>query len=339
MLKKLIEDKELEKLLGEDNEMSDDSQSVEEGSKEDQEEMPKAAEAKEEDSQVEEKAEDSQVDEKADDSQVEEESDCDEEDEKEESYDFSEDVKALNAAGEGLSEEFKTKAASIFEAAVTSKLATEKNKLQESYKKKLSVQVEKTAEVITERVDSFLNYVVSNWMEENKVAIESGLRTELAETFMSSLKKVFTESYIEVPESKKDLYAELETKMAKLEESARKTEKVLSESAEKLKEYQRKEIISEASQGLAATQVDRLNTLVKDIEFISEESFKVKVKTIKESYFKPTTSTGVRTNVPMSVINEGTNNGNTEREKQLTPEMKAYASALSRVGKKPFQKV
>lgn len=346
----LIEDKDLEKLLGEESASvkSEDSQSVEEGS--DKGNHPKAGEPRGEDSQVEEKKEtteeDSQVSEKktSEDSQVEEkkeedsqveESSCDD-DKKEEKPDFSEDVKALEAAGEGLSEEYKAKAATIFEAAVTSKLNAEKAKLQESYKVKLAEEVNKVAGVITERVDSYLNYVVSNWMEENKVAIDVGLRTELAESFIASLHKVFVENYVEVPASKRDLYSELETKAKGLEESVKTAQEALTEATTKLVEFKRKEIIAEASKGLAATQADRLASLVKDVEFFSEEAFTAKVKTIKESYFKNTSAGPVKTGVSTAVLNEGTCS---KGDKFVAPEMKAYVSALSRSGKQPVQKL
>lgn len=360
----LVEDVTLEELLREDleeNSGKDEDSQVEE-SKDEEEVHPKAGEAKEEDSQVDEKketdedeeevtekketeeSEDEEVSEKketdSDDSQVSEKKDSEESDEdeeeskKEESYDFSEDVKALEAAGEGLSEDYKSKAATIFEAAVTSKIASEKKKLEESFKKKLHDDVNKVAATITEKVDSYLNYVVSNWMEENKVAVEAGLRTELAEGFISALKNVFTENYVEVPASKRDLYAELEGKVAKIEESAKASQDALTEANKKLQEYQRKAIIAEASKGLAATQVDRLASLTNDVEFMSEEAFTAKVKTIKESYFK-SSSSSVKTGVSTSVLKEG--NQSPKADASVSPEVKAVTDMLSRFSKKAAQ--
>lgn len=360
----LVEDVTLEELLREDLEetsgKSEDSQEVKEESEGEEETHPKSGEVKEEDSQVEEKKEtedeeevtekketeeseeevsekkdeESEEEEVTEEKETEEESEEDEEEKKEESYDFSEDVKALEAAGEGLSEDYKSKAATIFEAAVTSKIASEKKKLEESFKAKLHEDVNKVAAAITEKVDSYLNYVVSNWMEENKVAIEGGLRTELAEGFISSLKNVFTENYVEVPASKRDLYAELESKVAKLEEAAKASTATLTEANKQLQEFQRKAIIAEASKGLAATQVDRLASLTKDVEFISEEAFSAKVKTIKESYFKSATST-IKTGVLTSVLNEG--NNNSKGDTYVAPEVKAVTDMLSRFGKKAAQ--
>lgn len=350
----LVEDVTLEELLREDleeNSGDDEGSEVKEKSEDEEETHPKSGEVKEEDSQVEEKKETEDEDkeevsekkdtESEDEEEVtekketeSEESEEDEEEEKEESYDFSEDVKALEAAGEGLSEDYKSKAATIFEAAVTSKITSEKKKLEESYKAKLREDVNKVAETITEKVDSYLSYVVSNWMEENKVAVESGLRTELAESFIASLKNVFVENYVEVPASKRDLYAELEGKVAKLEESEKATKATLAESNKKLQEFQRKSIIAEASKGLAATQVDRLASLTNDVEFVSEESFSAKVKTIKESYFKSPNSS-IKTGVLTSVLNEGISTP--KSEKHIAPEVKAVTDMLSRFGKKPSQ--
>jgi hypothetical protein len=331
----LVEDVTLEELLREDLEetsgKTEDDQEVKEESEDEEENHPKSGEVKEEDSQVEEKKETEDEEEVTEKKETEEES---EEDEKEESYDFSEDVKALDAAGEGLTEDYKSKAATIFEAAVTSKIASEKKKLEESFKAKLHEDVNKVAAAITEKVDSYLNYVVSTWMEENKVAIEVGLRTELAEGFISSLKNVFTENYVEVPASKRDLYAELESKVAKLEEAAKASTATLTEANKQLQEFQRKAIIAEASKGLAATQVDRLSSLTKDVEFVSEEAFSAKVKTIKESYFKSSTST-IKTGVLTSVLNEG--NNNSKGDTYVAPEVKAVTDMLSRFGKKAAQ--
>lgn len=335
----LVEDVTLEELLRE--ELEDNSGSTEEEpqvEKKDSEEMshPKDGEVNEEDSQVtEKKEEDKEEPSKEEGSAEHEASETPEEEkkehemEKEESYDFSEDVKALEAAGEGLTEDYKSKAAVIFEAAVTAKIASEKKKLEESFKNNLHKSVNKAAEVITEKVDSYLDYVVATWMEENKVAVESGLRTELAESFISSLKKVFVENYVEVPVAKRDLYSELESKVSTLEESTKTTQESLAEANKKLEKFQRQAIIAEASTGLADTQAERLSSLTSDIEFFSEEAFAAKVKTIKESYFKSSTSS-IRTGVLTSVLNEGKT---TSKEPHVPAEMKSYIDALSRVGK------
>jgi len=332
----LVEDVTLEELLREElEETSGSTEEEQQVEKKDSDEMshPKDGEVIEGDSQVKEKKEEEVVEKMTDTEEevMEKMTDTEEEDDedKEKSYDFSEDVKALEAAGEGLTEDYKSKAAVIFEAAVTAKIASEKKKLEESFKNNLHKSVNKAAEVITEKVDSYLDYVVATWMEENKVAVESGLRTELAESFISSLKKVFVENYVEVPVAKRDLYSELESKASKLEESTKASQASLTEANKKLEKFQRQAIIAEASTGLADTQAERLSSLTSDIEFFSEEAFAAKVKTIKESYFKSSTSS-IRTGVLTSVLNEGKT---TSKEPYVPAEMKSYVNALSRVGK------
>jgi hypothetical protein len=184
-----------------------------------------------------------------------------------------------------LSEEFKEKTALIFEAAVKSKLSEEVSRLEEQYKEELAEEVSTIKSDLVEKVDSYLNYVVESWMEENKVAIQNGLRTEIAEGFMEKMKDLFVESYIEVPESKVDLVDELAEQVSELEESLNKQTGDAIKLAEELEEYKRNAIIAEACRDLADTQVEKLKGLVENVDFESEESFTKKVGTIKESYF------------------------------------------------------
>jgi hypothetical protein len=207
--------------------------------------------------------------------------------------DFSEDLNALVESEATLSEEFKAKTAIIFEAAVKAKLSEEIDRLEEAYQAELSEEISQTKEDLVEKVDSYLNYVVETWMEENRLAVQAGLRTEIAETFMSKLKDLFVESYVEVPESKVDLIDELATANEELEESfneAMAKSIALTEEVESLK---RVAIIREAARDLADTQVEKLKTLVEDIDFEDEETFLVKVTTIKESYFSKKTAGSV----------------------------------------------
>ena len=139
---------------------------------------------------------------------------------------------------------------------------------------------------MVEKVDSYLNYVVENWMEENKLAVETGLRTEIAEKFMNSLKDLFTESYIEVPESKVDLVDELSQEVTELEEALNASMAKAIQASDELETMKRNEVIREASKDLAETQVEKLAKLVGDITFEDEDTFAEKVKTVKESYFK-----------------------------------------------------
>ena len=204
--------------------------------------------------------------------------------------DFSDDLNALVNEEATLSEEFKAKAEVIFEAAIKSKLAEEIDRLEEKYNEELAEEVESTKADLVEKVDSYLNYVVENWMEENKLAVQSGLRTEIAEKFMNNLKDLFTESYIEVPESKVDLVDELAAEVEELEEALNSTTAKSIAMQEEIEVLKRDVIIREASEGLAATQAEKLKSLVEDFDFDSEESFAAKVATVKESYFTKTVS-------------------------------------------------
>jgi len=198
---------------------------------------------------------------------------------------FSEDLNALVESEATLSEEFKAKTAIIFEAAVKSKLSEEINRLETEYAEQLEEEVSATKADLVEKVDSYLNYVVENWMEENKLAIQSGLRAEIAEGFMNGLKNLFVESYVEVPESKVDLIDELATAHEELEESYNEAVQAAMDLNEELEGYKREAIIREASRDLAETQVEKLASLVESIDFEDEDTFKNKVATIKESYF------------------------------------------------------
>ena len=201
------------------------------------------------------------------------------------SVDVSEDVTAL-VEGEELTEEFKEKASTIFEAAVKSKLTQEIDRLEEQYQTKLDEEVQATKDELVEKVDSYLNYVVENWMKENQLAIQNGLRTEIAEAFMGKLKDLFTESYIEVPESKVDLVDELAETVEELEGKLNEATESAIETSKLLEGYQREAVIREAAKDLADTEVEKLKGLVEDVDFEDEATFANKVKTIKESYFK-----------------------------------------------------
>ena len=199
--------------------------------------------------------------------------------------DFSSDLNALVQSEATLSEEFKGKASVIFEAAIKAKLSEEIDRLEARYEEELAEEVTSTKDALVEKVDSYLNYVVEQWMEDNVVAVQSGLRTEIAEKFMNNLKDLFTESYIEVPESKVDLVDELAETVEELEESLNKTTAQAISLAEELEVYKRDAIIRESARDLAETQVEKLKSLVEGIEFENEETFAKKVATIKESYF------------------------------------------------------
>jgi hypothetical protein len=239
--------------------------------------------------------------------------------------DFSQDLNALIADEATLSEDFKGKAGVIFEAAIKSKLVEEIDRLEAKYEEELSEEVESAKSDMVEKVDSYLNYVVEQWMEDNKVAIQTGLRAEIAEGFMTGLKGLFEENYIEVPESKVDLVDDLADTVEELEESLNATTAKAIEMAEELEVYKRDAIIRESARGLAETQVEKLKSLVEDVDFEDEETFAQKVATIKESYFN-------------KEVKESTEAAYTEAEEgespiQVSGSMDQYLKALQKTQK------
>jgi hypothetical protein len=203
-----------------------------------------------------------------------------------ESVDFDEDLEALISEEATLSDGFKEKAGTIFEAVLTSKLTHEVDRLESEYASNLEEEVSEIQTTLVEKVNSYLDYVVENWMKENELAVENGLRTEIAEEFMSSLQSVFKEHYIEVPEGKVDLVDELNEQVNELEETLNKTTEDNIDLHQKVQSFERDEVVREQSEGLAETEAEKLASLVEDIEFDNKETFENKVKTVKDSYFK-----------------------------------------------------
>ena len=199
--------------------------------------------------------------------------------------DFKDDLKALVNEEATLSDEFKQKAETIFEAAINSKVNAEIDRLEEKYNEELAEEIETTKSDLVEKVDNYLNYVVENWMEENKLAIQNGLRTEIAEDFMGKLKGLFEESYIEVPEGKTDLVDELAGQVEELEATVNESTQKAIDMAVELESYKRDAIIREASKDLAETQVEKLKGLAENVDFEDEKTFAEKVAQLKESYF------------------------------------------------------
>ena len=200
--------------------------------------------------------------------------------------DYSEDLESLVAEEATLSDGFQAKAGIIFEAALKSKVGAEIDRLESEYVANLEEEVTEIKSELVEKVDSYLNYVVSNWMSENEVAVTTGLRTEIAEDFMASLQSVFKEHYIEVPEGKVDLVDELAEQVAELEESLNKSTEDNIALTESVSNLERAEIVRNASSGLALTEAEKLASLVEDIDFDDAESFEMKVNVVKESYFR-----------------------------------------------------
>ena len=233
----------------------------------------------------------------------------------------SEALDALVESEATLSEEFKQKTAVIFEAALKSKLAEEVERIESSYEERLAEETEATRTELVEKVDSYLNYVVESWMEDNKVAIQSGLRAEIAETFMSNLKGLFVESYIEVPESKVDLVDDLAEQVEELEEALNKTTADAIALSEEVEGLQSAAIVAEAASELADTQKEKFYSLVEGVEFEGAEAFAAKVATIKESFFASSVETAEE------VIAEETD-AEAEVEAEVAPSMERYLSAI-----------
>ena len=187
--------------------------------------------------------------------------------------------------GEELSEEFKTKATSIFEAAVIARVNSEMEKVTARLEEQAQTQLEEYQAGLVEKVDSYLNYVVEQWMEENSLAVETGLRTEVAEDFISGLKTLFKEHYIEVPEEKYDVLDELQTMAQELEAKLNEAIDQNVQTSKELSTLKKSKVFEEQTKDLAATEVEKLRKLVEGVEFDNEDLYREKVAVIKENYF------------------------------------------------------
>ena len=288
-------------------------------------ETPKAEEPKagsEDDSEAE-KADEKGEDEQQPDAEKSAEGEDDKEKEDKKEDDVKENLDVLLQAETSLSEAFRSKASELFESTVKAKLAEEVTRIEENYRSQLDEETTKIASSLSEKVDSYLSYVVGTWMEENKVAIESGLRTEIAENFINALKNVFTESYIEVPQGKENLVDTLNKNVASLEEQLMKATESNMKLNESVNALKRNQIIAEASVGLASTEAVKLTTLAEGIDFEDAESFSKKVQSVKESYFRKIVKKSKENEVE-TVLNES------GQEIELTPIMAAYSSAITR---------
>ena len=234
-----------------------------------------------------------------------------------------EDIAAM-FAGEELTEEFKESASTLFEAALTARMNLETVRLEEEFAEALSEEVETIKEEMTTKIDQYLDYVVEQWIEENKLAVETSLRTQVAEDFMEGLRNLFAESYINVPDEKIDvlgeLHAQIEELEAKLDESINTTLELQSVIDEATQEA----TFDEVSEGLAATQVEKLRTLAEGIEFSDSETYAKKLNIIKDKYFtegKKVVSTGVIAEEAEEL---------TEQAAPVPAHMAHYAAAISR---------
>ena len=239
-----------------------------------------------------------------------------------------EDIDAM-MSGEELSEEFKTKASTIFEAAVSAKVIAEVNQrigiFEEDYKKQLKEAKEEHLNSVTEKVDGYLNYVVEEWMKDNELAVEKGIRSELVEDFMTGLKNLFQEHYIDIPEEKVDLVDDLFEKVEELEQKLDESINDNVEVKKQLAEYKKEETLREVSEGLADTEKEKLKTLSDGVDFEDDEQYKEKIEVIKENYFPPATESQ-----PQTITEEVVNNDSDEEEEKVDPAMSLYVKAMKR---------
>jgi len=243
--------------------------------------------------------------------------------------DVKEDIEAI-VNGEDLSEEFKTKASTIFEAAVSAKVLSEVNsridELETSYKKEITDAKEEHLSTVTEKVDGYLNYVTEEWMKENELAVEKGIRSELVEDFMTGLKNLFTEHYIDIPEEKVDLVDDLFEKVEELEQKLDESINTSVDIKKELAEYKKAETLREVSEDLADTEKEKLGKLADGIDFEDKSQYSEKLEVIKENYFPKQQSETITEELE-----------NTEEEQTISestdPIMSKYASALTRLNK------
>ena len=229
-------------------------------------------------------------------------------------------------SGEGdLSDDFKKKAATVFESAVKSKVRDEVTRLQENYDNELEEATKSVKSELTEKVDTYLNYVVEEWMKENELAVERGLKGEIAEDFIAGLKQLFEDHYVDIPDEKYDVLQAQSDKIAELEEKVNKT---LEESINFKKsndELTRNKVISESTSDLADTEIEKFKELTQDVDFEDEESFKGKLDTLKESYFPK-----VKKEATETIDNVETGPA---QDIDMTDSMAAYTKAISNHGK------
>ena len=240
--------------------------------------------------------------------------------------DVTEDVAALTN-GEDLSEEFKTKAATIFEAAVITRVKAEVSKLQEEFDNQLAEQVEEIKEGLVEKVDGYLNYVVEQWIAQNEIALESGMKSEILESFVQGLKGVFEEHYIDVPEEKFDVLGDMQEKLEQLESKLNETVATNVDLTKQINEQKRIASVVDAADGLADTDVEKFKGLAEELTYEDADSFKKKLQTIRENYFtNKSTNTLVESIVTDSPVI-------TEEYKAVDPTMKSYLSVLNSIKK------
>jgi hypothetical protein len=243
--------------------------------------------------------------------------------------DVDEDINAL-IAGEELSEEFQEKARTIFEAAIKSKIADIKESVKEQYEANLIEEVKVIKEELQDRVDSYLEYVADEWVSENQLQVEQGLKTEMTESFLEGMKKLFEDHYVTIPEEKYDV---IESMVDKLDDMESKLNEQIEKNValnRRLAESTADVIFADVTEGLAQTQRDKLATLIENVEFESEQGYREKLETLKESYFPSNTS------APTSKTENLTEESGESayQTKQVSSSMERYLQTMTRVAKK-----
>jgi hypothetical protein len=262
--------------------------------------------------------------EKEDEEDEDEDEEEEDEEEMEESFDIEEDVNAL-LSGEDLSEEFQEKARTIFEAALVSRVSKIKENLEEQYAVVLAEEVEEIKSILSDRVDAYLEYVADEWMQENALVIENGLKTEMTESFLSGMKDLFEAHYVSIPEDKYDV---LESMVEKLDEMETKLNEQIEKNVslnKRLAESVAEGIFEKVAEGLAATQKDKLASLAESVEFESEEEYREKLEMLRESYFSSTKSPKAKSESLSEQVDSSPEN--------ISGTMAAYLQTLKAVAK------
>jgi hypothetical protein len=302
-----------EEVEEEDEDLVDEEEDLEEGEEVVAEAKKKSKKHNEEDKEDE--------DDKGD------EDDKEDEDEMKEEFDIEEDVNAL-LEGEELSEEFQEKARTIFEAAIKTRVIEIKSQLEESYAAALVEEIEAIKEGLVDRVDAYLEYVADEWIQENALAVEHGLKTEMTESFLQGMKGLFEDHYVTIPE---DRYDVIESMVDKLDEMEEKLNEQIERNValnRRLAESVADVIFADVAEGLALSQKDKLASLAENVEFESEADYREKLVTLRESYFPSNAGTQKSTSENLS------EEVSYAEETQVSPMMEAYLQTLGRVAKK-----
>jgi len=243
-----------------------------------------------------------------------------------EDIDLSSDVKALVSADADLSDEFKEKAATIFETAVKTRIKEQESKIKSQYEEKLSKESETIKVAMAEKVDAYLNYVVEEWMKENELAVERGIRTEIAEDFITGLKTLFKEHYIDVPEEKYNVLDDLTNEKDKLEDKLNEKIKENVELNKQVGEFTREKLIGEVGSDLADTELEKFHSMAANVEYDNADKFKEKLETVKESYFPKTKQETASTKDEVDSVAANSPEYSGER----SDAMAAYTAAISK---------